>query len=343
MPWRLTALSFVAVVAGVCPAAAADFEKYLPPDTAGIVTVDATRIVASKPFDKHLRKPAEALVGSEMVAPLVKLAGIDPLKDVTRLTFAFAPSLMRQEVLPGGEPTARDGLHVVVTGRFDAKKIHALVEKLAADGVGIEGHKIGDRLLYEVGPNLGQGYRLFAVVASPSALVLSTNPTFAEDALNIAARQDSGAPKEVQPLVAALDDKSSVAWSFSSQMISRQSVTTVEIPGQPPALRVKLHTMGEDGTASFVGGLTTGDKLTLSTRFCFANRESMKKQVEFLERRREVFTRMFDGMAEEEKGLVPVVEAIKGVKLNPKGNDLTVSGELDGDAVGVLLKLLTRR
>ncbi len=348
MSLRVAVLSVAIAVASVCPAPAGDFEKYLPADTSGVVTIDVAQVVASKPFDKHLRKPAEGLLGHEKVAPVLKLAGVDPLKDVTRVTFAFAPSLMQSEVLPGGVAITKGGFHIVVNGRFDAKKVHTLVEKLAADGIGIEGHKIAGRLMYEFSLNLGlgrlgQGDQVFAVVADPSTVVLTSLRPLAEDALKIAAEKDASVPKDVRPLVAALDAKSSVAWAFSSQMATSHSTSTTQIGGQPPVIKLTRRTFGDDGITSVAGGLTVGDKLTLAVRIKVARPEATKALLEALQRGQETLGKEFGRMAEMEKGLVPVLEAIKGVTFGAVENDVTVSGELDADAIGVIFPLLTQR
>lgn len=343
MSLRVAILSVAVVVASVCPVPAADFEKYLPTDTSGIVTIDVTQVVAAKPFDKHLRKPAEGLLGNEAVAPLLKLAGIDPLKDVTRVTVAFAPSLFRTEAQPGSGVSSGSGLFVVVNGRFDAKKIHSLVEQLAADGVGVEGHKVGDKLVYEFGLPLVRVHEHgFAVVLDANTLVISSHRDFAEESLKVAARKDAAASKEVRSLVGTLDGKQTIAWAFSSQMVSSQAVSSNQNGGRPPVVKVTTRTYADNGIESVSGGLNVGEKLLLTTQIVFQKPESLKEFVQAAEQIREIACMMLGQLAVKEKELVPAVEAIKGVKLTPKDKTLTISGQVDSDVIGVALKMLTK-
>src|SRR5262245_16671714 len=79
------------------PSRAADFEKYLLDDADAVLTVNVKEVAESPLFTKHFRKQAEALLQMDLVQKLLKDAGVDPLKDVERLTAVMGNSSHRVE------------------------------------------------------------------------------------------------------------------------------------------------------------------------------------------------------------------------------------------------------
>src|SRR5262245_5956460 len=176
-PPRFAAVLLLAL-AGAAPARA-DVDPLLPPDTESYVSVNVRQVVESPLFQKQLLGPLKQALeeaGGAKLKNTLKDLGIDPFKDVDRLTVAS----------PGGVETDR-GL-VLITGTFDPAKLKSKAEEAARDTPdALKRHDAplggGARhAIYEVVvPN--QDSSLFVTLASNKLLLASPGKDYVVDAL----------------------------------------------------------------------------------------------------------------------------------------------------------------
>src|SRR5262249_49156999 len=130
----------VAVVATALPARAAQVDKFLPNDSAMVLTLNVRQVVDSPLVKKYaLEQIQSALKSNKELTDALGAVGLDPLKDVSTIT-AAGPELR----------TADKGL-VVVHGKFDLAKFKAKADEVAkAKEPPLKIVKTGDYTLYEV-------------------------------------------------------------------------------------------------------------------------------------------------------------------------------------------------
>jgi hypothetical protein len=119
-------------------APAAEIERCLPDDTLCVLSVNVKQLLHAPLFKKHAAKHFDQLCQHGAARTLLDGLGINPLKDIDRLTAACT----------GPE----DGACVVVCrGRFDTAKFHAALRKAAKeDGKRVKPRKAGEWKCYEV-------------------------------------------------------------------------------------------------------------------------------------------------------------------------------------------------
>lgn len=103
---------------GVAPLRAADVEKVLPDDTQVVLTVNVRQILDSALVKKYVLPDFEDKLNTE-VSKVVRLLGLNPVKEITAVTFAA----------PGGPD--QDKWLGVISGSFDPARIQAAVDQFA--------------------------------------------------------------------------------------------------------------------------------------------------------------------------------------------------------------------
>jgi hypothetical protein len=142
------------------PLRGADLDANLPADTEVIVSINLEQLLASPLGKRYLQTTvAEAIKSNPQAQEALKLAELDPLRDLTRITIAFSS-------------IGSDSGFVVVGGKFNKTKLAELAEKLAAEQKEkLKIHKSGGATIYEIA-----GERpMFATVANDSTILLSTD------------------------------------------------------------------------------------------------------------------------------------------------------------------------
>jgi hypothetical protein len=141
-------------------ASAADVEARLPADTEVVVSVNVTQIINSPLGAKYVRSTIEeALKHNPQGQEALNYLGLDPLRDITRLTVAMTSA------------ANKDGL-VIVRGKFNRDKIDDLAGKVAADQKDkLTIHKSGSTTVYEIAGEK----KMFATFPDDSTLLISTN------------------------------------------------------------------------------------------------------------------------------------------------------------------------
>jgi hypothetical protein len=317
----LTALALslaVALPAVAAPvpgdASAPGVEKYLPDGADSVIVVNVRQLL-----DSELIKKAgldKALAGEDAQKSF-KALGLDPLKDVERV------------VITSDKEKADEAL-LIVQGKFDPAKLSAAIEATAKDKPDhVKIHKGEYGKIYEMsnldevmkllppaagalGGNL-KGRSAFATIPDKGHVVVAFSKESAETVLTKAAGKKTTklSNKELPALLAKIDLKQSVA---------------VAMPA--PDEKVK----------SITGGITvTSD---VKTRFTVAASDAdTAKQLDTLIGEQLKMARDLVGLVTlQEKGLMPALDILDGVKHEAKDSSIGISSDIKGETLQKLAK-----
>ncbi len=318
-------------------------EKYFPTDTAGLISIDVQQVVKSKVYEDQAKPLVELGLKHEKVAPILKQAGLEPLRDISRVTIPLAPSLFRFEsqALPGGgvSTSSGSGMFVVLEGKFDPKKIHTTAEKFAEDGKTVVLHKVGDGHIYEIGFPTGRGALEHSYFSVPDArtVVICTHRDFVEETIKIASRKDPVVPKQVQELAKLLDRTQTVTWAINEDAVISQSISTTQAGNAPPIVKVQTTHFRDMGGKQATGGVKLGENIVFSAKIEFQKAEKVKETVQVAEMIRDMAAQQFPAVGKG-KDVDAVVESMKKIKVEAKDNTVTISGDVKGKFVGLLVQ-----
>lgn len=182
-------------------ARAADADPLVPADAQFVAVAQVRALLDAPAVQKHLgKRVAESLPRAREGADLLAALGVDPRKDVDRLTVAGPLTLEADKVL------------LVVRGRFDPDKVAAAADDLAKKSPEIlRPHKDGDRRYFEYRAPQTNVPPVFFAVPDKEVAVASTGRETLLDALS---RKEAKKPvalaKEMQTVLAKVDGKATV-------------------------------------------------------------------------------------------------------------------------------------
>src|SRR5207302_9024284 len=118
---------------------AAEFDQFLPDDTAVVVSVNVEQLLNSPLGKKYIRAALEqGIKDNPQAQEMLKAFNFDPLKDLTRLTVAATG-------------TDQDNALAILNGKFDREKVESTLAKVAADQPDkVKIHKADSTIVYEM-------------------------------------------------------------------------------------------------------------------------------------------------------------------------------------------------
>jgi hypothetical protein len=195
-PW----FCVLALVVAAMPAQAAELDKFLPDDTEVVASLNIRQLLDSglaKKFDVA-KEVEKGIKENKEAGEVLKMLGLDPLKDISRVTIATP-----------GKPDEKQVL-LSVHGSFDLAKIHDTADKVIKDKPeSLSVSKQDNLRLYEVkaGP---RGDVVHVVFLSKDVLVASPTKAYIIDAIaKNSGKRDPKFSKGLQALVAKQDPKQS--------------------------------------------------------------------------------------------------------------------------------------
>ena len=229
-----------ALAAGVVPfslvspaARAAEIDPVLPKETEQVVYVNVRQVVDSELVKKFaLGQIKQTMEGNEDVQKFLKDFGIDPFKDIDRVTIGSW----------GGKGDDDEGQVVgVIRGRFDAEKIFAAVKKEAAansDRISIVTE--GDYKLVKVTQEK-QPKPIYAAVADENTVVAGNDKKSVAAAVGAAKNKTKAiVKKDLARLLLKQDEKASM---YAVGLIDGKDLPippTLPIPNLDPA-KLRKH------------------------------------------------------------------------------------------------------
>ena len=322
------ALAFLALAA---PAHAADYDKYLLDDTSFVVTLNVRQAVAAPLFAKHYQKQVDGLLKMAEVQGELKKAGLDPLKDIDRIVLVMGLSSHREEVQAGQNfVAASSGAFplVIVQGRFDPAKFHALAEEGVKE-TRMKAHHAGAAKYYETLAGGPTPYPKFMAVVDKNMVVFAAHKDEMEDVLAKAAGKKKTQLKHaaMQKLLDQRDPKLTFEVLASHDMVVDTSVESVNM-----VTKVTRRTLEDHGIESIRGGLTAGDDFNASAVVTCKQAAKAKE----LNQLAEAGLKTAIDEAGKVEQLASVVKFLKSLKMAVNDRTIQLEGQGGGDILQAL-------
>lgn len=194
-------LTGVALVALTVSARSADVDPLLPAETENVMFVNVRQLLDSQMSKKFAIGPAKQALKQEKVAQIVEDLGLDPLKDLDKVTVASWGT---------GEDTKA---LIVVRGTFNPEKLfNTAVKTSQAEGDKVAIVEEGRYKLIQITPGNNADKPFFVTVADEKTIIGGSDKKLVTTALGIA-EKGGGKPavkRELQALLLLQDEKASM-------------------------------------------------------------------------------------------------------------------------------------
>lgn len=318
----LARIATLLVMVLVSPAAvpAAEIDPLLPPDTETYLSVNVRQIVDSPLFQKQLLAPAKEMlleVGGENLRDILKELGVDPFKNIDRVTIA-------------GPATAEaDRGLILVRGTFDPAKFKKHGEDAARNNPDtLKLHKTPiagtNQTIWEVViPN--QEASLFVGMAGDKTLLVSPGKDYVVDALKRQATKAGTAlkSKEFVALLEQLDPKQSLSVAVMGKALAQANHEAL------PKFLIQAFA----GVKAIGGGLTVDNDIQLKILLATKDTDAAARMHKGLDK---LLKGSLVGVAllgEERRELSFVLEVLKSLKVSNRGKVVGVTGTLTQDVL----------
>jgi hypothetical protein len=305
-----------ALLALTVPARAAEPDKLTPAGTDVLVVFNFRQILESPLAKKDdVDKLKEALKKNAEAEKILTAAGLDPFKDIDRLTLAVASDVKEPKVL------------AIVRGRFDVDKIG----KLAADAAEknpkeLKISKEGSVTVFQVQT---QNQPLFTAFAGKDALLASPSKDYLLGAIKNA---DKGPGKLSKEFQAALDKISGKESIWFAAVIPEEAKKAIK--KNPPTAEIAEKLLSVTGSMN----LTTDIQLTVQVQTTDA--EAAEQLGKFVDS----FKPLLGLMTANDKQIGPIVgELVKQLKITPEKNSLTISLKITEEMIKKMEKIAPKQ
>ena len=327
---RLTLAASLVVGTIAAPARAAEPDPLLPPETEGVVYVNFKQILESDIIKKYALDAIKQGLETENAQQMMKALGLDPLKDVERLSIGFWSGK------PSGEESNFAG---TVRGKFDPEKLFKAVEaeskknpervKLIKNGK----YTLIKATNEEAQPGMPKD--LFAAVADDKTIVMASSEKVCVTQIQ---RTEEGASKSalskaMTALILKMDDKASMYFCGLN--------TIKEAPMMPPQIGQII-----DDPEKFAKQLVNIDTMAMEFRLSDEFGMSMTMSMKNKDSAEEMGGMMEDliGKAKaflpflgSQPNMKPLVQELgKTLKAKTDKNDVVVGLKLSSKAIAAL-------
>ncbi len=318
-PARLVAVLLLALAGSAL--ARADLDPLLPPDTESYVSINVRQVVDSPLFQKQILAPLKQALeeaGGDKLKETLKDLGIDPFKDVDRLTMAS----------PGGVEADR-GL-IIAQGTFDTAKLKAKGEEAARDNpdaLKVHETSLGGgakHTIYEVIiPN--QDSSLFVALSGNKLLLASPGKDYVVDALKRARDKKKAGlnNKAFQAVVEKLDPKQSLSLAFLGKSLANANNDAVP----------KFLTDAFGSLEAVGGGLNVTNEIKLDVLLAGKDNDSARRMQTALDKGLKMALVGLSLLGEERKELSLLLDVVKSVKVTARGKVVTLTARLTQDVI----------
>jgi hypothetical protein len=304
-------LLLVAIGVIAAPSRAADSDKLLPNDANFVVTINVKQMIASPLFKKLDDKfnIKEALKKDPSTKQALETTGLDPLKDV-------------DQVIMAGSGGKQEELLFLILGKFDKTKLEAAGSKAAQDDKnGLKILKEGGYTLYEM-TNKKDGQVLYGAIMDNSTIAASLKKDYLLDALDKkAGKKKSSMKKDLVDLLPKADTKQSVA-----------VVAVSEGLGGPGAQEVT------DKLKNIIGTINVTDDVKLNFNLAAKDEAAAKDVAKQIDEGLGQVKAFAGIMAAQNKQLAPVIDILGTLKVEAKGTNVSLKGEVTKDIIDKLIK-----
>jgi hypothetical protein len=325
------------------PSSRADFTTLLPDDADGVLTVNVKQILGTPAYKQQLQKQVEAMLQQEPVQSLLKGTGIDPFKDVDRLTMVEARSGY------GPEGHFKEGLSgplggplYLIEGNFDAAQVKAVLERMNEKSLmKVTELKTGKVVVWEV-KDKANNVDHVAVPVKGVVIVATMKAQVSSLAEKIAAKQRTELKSEaMRQALKTLDTKLSVSWVAIGSMISgtSRSATFSKVGSKDPVpVTAKHERLSDQAITNVTGSLIVGDDLRLHNVLTFKDTAAAEALTNTTKAGIEAGIQFL----EKDKTVVPLVDALKHIKVASKDKIMTLEGQAPATAIQALVAMMFR-
>jgi hypothetical protein len=317
------------------PARTAEVDPLLPKDAEQVVQVNVKQVVGSDIFKKYALGRIQKGLQSDEAKKQLELFGIDPLKDVEKLTVAIWDDKDPRNVKTVAIARGKFNLEKL----FDGVNEHA---KLTPDRVSLEDVEDGDESwkLVKVMPDRGDK-AFYVGVASETTVVGATDAKLVTAALNAAKKKEKAKlGKEMTNLVLKQDDKASL---FYCSVVEGR----IEVDKIPEGTFAPLAAFGIDGDklkqqlaamSTFAATLRVGKEVGVELTAGMKDEDTAEEfggassNLSKLIDTAKNFLPLVG--SREPKMELAVADISKTIKSKVKGKDVTVSVTFTADAIG---------
>ena len=291
---------------------AADVDSYLPNSAEIVVSINVTQIMGSQIGKKYFAGAFEQMLKDNSQAQAVlKEVGMDPTKDLTRVTWAATTA-------------GPDNALAIIGGKFNLEKIAEVAAKAAAEHKDkIKIHQASGQTIYET---LDENHKsTFMAFASGSALLLSSSREQLSDAL---AKAKVGKPrKEMAALIAKGDEKQS-GW------LAALPILLAKVPADDPKQKAALKN---------VEGITGVLKVDADARLELSMLSKDAQSAAVLQKMVNDFVNLGKLFVPTDKPeLGPVVDLLNSIRTAAKPTAVTITAEMTGSQIDKAVKQLPK-
>jgi hypothetical protein len=276
-------------------------DRLVPGDASVLASLDLRQTLATPLVRKYaLEELGRVLTRDDRVVKVLRLAGLDPLKDVDTLAFAASGDISNPRLL------------AVIRGRFDPAKVHAAATDYARQNPDkLKALQEGDRVVYQVQAEK----TVFGAFADHGTFVLSPS----KEVLLETVRQAGGAPGQLSPeMQKAVDRLGGRECAWVAAVITDQMKQALQ--KQDPDLAVLASSL-----ASITGKLELTDSLQLVVVIHAANPGAAALVAKKLDELMELLKCLAPG--KDAVGRV-TKEALSSIKVVADKNDVRVTLQL---------------
>lgn len=333
---NLRRISFVLVLTllGSAPARAVDLDPLLPADTENYLSVNLRQIIDSPLFQKQLLAPLKEMMlksGGEQWQTTLREFGVDPFKDVDRITIAT--------------PTSKEadrGL-VIVQGRFDPVKVETKgIANLRGNGVALKLHDtpLGGGIrakIWEYPLPQQQDSAVFVSIVGPktpglqgterpySKILMSLGKDYVVDALKLNHNKlkSSLKSKEMTALIEQLDARQSISLAVMGKSLPKANQEV--IPAFLTEVLGRVEALG--------GGVTVRDDVKLELLLATPDSDSASRMQKAADKLMKSAIVGLALLGEERQELSLLFEVVKSIKISNRGKVVTVAGRVTQDVI----------
>ncbi len=312
----------VLALASLMPLRAADLDPYLPEDTENYLSINVRQIVDSPLFQKQLLVPLKEMLveaGGETVQSILKEVGVDPFKDIDRITIVSPRSLETDRGL------------IIVQGTFDQAKFEAKGKEAArtnSDALKLHAVKIAANTkatIWEVAIPQQPDTPLFVALPSNKTLLVSPGKDYIVDAM----RQQAGRakPNLKNKEVAAVLEKINPRQSISVALFGK-SLAQADNELLPQFLTEAFGSVEALG-----GGVTVQEDVKLELLLANSDSDSAARMQKTLDKLLKSALVGLSLLGDERRELTLVLDVVKSIKITNRGRVVSISGRLTQDVL----------
>lgn len=303
----------LAALFSAAPARAAEVSPYLPNDSQIVWKLNVQQVLDSELVKKYaLEHIKKALKENSEAATILQQLGFNPLQDVTSVTGAAASI-----------DDAKDKSVVVIQGKFDVAKFESLAAAKAQETKDhLKVHTVGTYKVYEVISKEKDKDTFFVGLIDANNMVAAPSKELVVDAFDKKANKKKAAVnKELVDLLSQTESRRSLSLVALGASLTKAAANN-------PTTKVFA-----DKLKSVTGGITVGDDVKIEFVFHAKDAEGAKLMTKSLNDGVAQAKGLVGLFAAQEPKIAPLIDILNTLKVTPKENDVTLSGEISKDLI----------